>query len=81
MFMGEMKIFLSGQEVISSLMFGNVYLPTWAVLSLSKNWGKPSYLHFICSEMTWERYQKHQGDEKFNTAHRKDVLSKVNYLI
>lgn len=78
--MEEMKILLSGRQVIPSLMFGSVYLPTLAVLSLSKNWGKPSYLPFICSEMTQEGCQKHQEDEKFNTAHRKRCALKSELL-
>ena len=49
--MEEMKI-LSGLEVVPSLLFGTVHLPTLAVLNLSKNWGKPSYLYFLCSEFT-----------------------------
>lgn len=77
----EMKILLSSWEVISNLMFGSVNLPTQAVLSLSKNWGKPSYLPFICSEMTWERCQKHQEMKNLILLIENDVLSKVNYYI
>ena len=56
--MEEMKILLSGLEFILSLLLGIVYLPTLAVLNLSKNWGKPSYLYFMCSEITWKECQE-----------------------
>lgn len=78
--MEEIKILLSGPEVIPSLLFGTVYLLPLAALNLFKNWGKPSYWYFICSEITWKGCQKHQEDGKFNTANRKkDELSKMSY--